>query len=176
MDMHPPSRRRPGARPLADVLGAALSPVLAAKGFANREVIGNWATIVGDRLGLRSRPLKIDWPKRHPGAAGEQTEPATLVVLVESAFAPEMQHAAPVVMARLNAHLGWSAVGRIVLKQGPVAPQSIAARHLVSEPDDAARAAVDQAVAAITGPELRDSVARLGLAISRRSRQRSQGG
>jgi hypothetical protein len=174
--MPPPSRRRQGARPLADALGVAMSPVLAAKGFANREVIGSWAAIVGDRLGLRSRPLKIDWPKRHPGAAGEQTEPATLVVLVESAFAPEMQHAAPVVLARLNAHLGWSAVGRIVLKQGPVAAQSVAACKVASEPDDAARAAIDQAVAAIAGPELRDSVARLGLAINRRSRQRGEGG
>lgn len=174
MSIPPLSRRKSGARPLAEALGAAISPVLAAKGFANREVIGNWTAIVGDRLGLRSRPLKIDWPRRHPGAAGEHAELATLVVLVESAFAPELQHAAPVVLARLNAHLGWSAIGRVVLKQGPVMLQSAAGGLEASEPDEEAKAAIGRSVAAIDGPELRDSVARLGLAISRQSRRRQQ--
>ena len=47
-------------------------------------------------------------------------EPATLVVRVESAFALEMQHLAPIVIERVNAHYGWRCVGRLVLKQGPV--------------------------------------------------------
>ena len=47
-------------------------------------------------------------------------EPATLVVRVESAFALELQHLAPLLIERINAHYGWRCVGRLVLKQGPV--------------------------------------------------------
>ena len=173
MDLQNNKRRRSVARPLADMIGAALAPALAAKGFAGREVIGNWPDIVGERLGARSRPLKIDWPKRH-AQAGEKSEPATLVVLVESAFAPELQHAAPVLMARINAHLGWPAVGKVVLKQGPVHIEGRAA----PAPDKPLSAAV---VAGVTGaaeridePALKDAVTRLGLAVSRRAAKTGQ--
>ncbi|MGL4441918.1 MAG: DUF721 domain-containing protein [Bosea sp. (in: a-proteobacteria)] len=168
MQAFTPNRRRPAARPLADMIGAAMSPALAAKGFAGRELIGNWAGIIGTRLAARSRPLKIDWPKR-PGQDGDRAEPATLVVLVESAFAPELQHAAPLLMARINAHLGWPAVGKVVLKQGPVQPEG----RLKSQPEkplaDAKVAEVRTAAGRITEPGLKDAVTRLGLAISRKA-------
>lgn len=162
------AKRRRAARPLADMIGAAMAPALAAKGFAGREVIGNWPEIVGERLAQRSRPLKIDWPRR-PAQAGERSEPATLVVLVESAFAPELQHAAPVVMARINAHLGWPAVGKVVLKQGPAHVEG----PPKARPQGPLQAAVVEQVATSAGriaePGLRDAVTRLGLAVSRRA-------
>lgn len=165
MDQNPNRKRQSQARPLADMLGAALSPALAAKGFAGREVIGNWASIVGERLGSRSRPLRIDWPRKQ-GMAGDPAEPATLVVLVESAFAPELQHATPVLMARINAHLSWPAVGKVVLKQGPVHPES----RLASVPDKPLPPhtvnTVTTAAERITEPALRQAMTRLGLAIS----------
>jgi hypothetical protein len=150
------------------MIGQAMAPALAAKGFAGREIIAGWSGIVGARLAARSRPLKIDWPRNRPGADGDRGEPATLVVVVESAFAPELQHAAPLVLARINAHLGWAAVGKLVLKQGPVA--QAASRSLVPPalaPEAVAR--VEHAAQPIAGPELRDAVTRLGLAISRRA-------
>jgi hypothetical protein len=163
---------RVNARPLAEVVAEALSPALAAQGFAGREVIARWGELVGDRLAARARPLRIDWPKRRPGAAGDATETATLVVLVESAFAPEMQHAGPLLMTRINALLGWPAVGRLALRQGPVkaadAPQA-AAPALTTEEQEA----VIAAAAPVETPGLRDAVARLGLAV--RQRQKASG-
>ncbi len=117
-------RRKPVGSPLADLVADALSPALAAQGFAGREVVARWEEMAGPRLGPRSRPLRIDWPRRRPGGEGEAHEPAVLVVQVESAFAPELQHAAPLILARVNAHLGWSAVGRVALRQGPVQPRA----------------------------------------------------
>jgi len=154
------------------MIGPAIAPALAAKGFAGREIVAGWAGIVGERLAPRSRPLKIDWPRQRPGADGERSEPATLVVLVESAFAPELQHAAPVLMARINAHLGWPAVGKVVLRQGPVAAGG--GRGAVSDAPlpEATMRAVESAAASIAGPELREAVTRLGLAVSRRSGRR----
>ncbi len=150
------------------MIGQAIEPALAAKGFAGREIIAGWSAIVGERLAARSRPLKIDWPRNRPGADGNRGEPATLLVLVESAFAPELQHAAPLVMARINAHLGWAAVGRVVLRQGPVAHRADGSPAPPAL-DPQAVARVQQAAQPIAGPELRDAVTRLGLAVSRRA-------
>jgi hypothetical protein len=170
-----PPRRKSAARPLADMVGQAIAPALAAKGFAGREVIGNWVGIVGERLAARSRPLRIDWPRR-PGQDGERSEPATLVVLVESAFAPELQHAAPLLMARINGHLGWAAVGKLVLKQGDVQSE----RHPRRERDEPLPMStvedVSNAAARIAEPALKDAVMRLGLAISLRAARRKLSG
>ncbi len=165
-----PHRRRPPAKALADVIGAAIAPALAAKGFAGREILSDWADIVGQRLSQRSRPLKIDWPKRRPGGDGDSSDPATLVVLVESAFAPELQHAAPVLIARINAHLGWPAVGKVVLKQGPVALPAREAKPAARVLSADITQRVEAAAAEISEPALRDAVTRLGLAISRRAK------
>jgi hypothetical protein len=173
--MNPPStRRRSAAKPLADMIGQAMAPALAAKGFAGREIIAGWAGIVGERLAARSRPLKIDWPRIRPGADGDRGEPATLVVLVESAFAPELQHAAPLLMARINAHLGWPALGKVALRQGPVA-QGASRRPAPPALEPEAVARVEHAAQPIAGPELRDAVTRLGLAISRRAAAATRG-
>lgn len=168
--MHPlaPKRRRSYAMPLADMIGAAISPALAAKGFAGRELIANWPGIIGERLASRSRPLRIDWPKR-PGQDGDRAEPATLVVLVESAFAPELQHAAPLLMARINAHLGWPAVGKVVLKQGPVLHTGRAETRSDKPLPEVKVSAVTSAAGRITEPALKDAMTRLGLAISRKA-------
>lgn len=165
MNQHPNKRSRSHARPLADMVGAAISPALAAKGFAGRELIGNWAGIIGERLAARSRPLKIDWPKK-PGQDGDRAEPATLVVLVESAFAPELQHAAPLLMARINAHLGWPAVGKLVLKQGPVQHEARGKPKPDRPLPETTVSNVTAAAARIAEPALKDAMTRLGLAVS----------
>ena len=51
---------------------------------------------------------------------GDDPAPATLIVRVETGFAPELQHFSPVVIERVNAHFGWRCVSRLLFKQGPV--------------------------------------------------------
>ena len=58
------------AKPLADLIDDLLAPALAAQGFAGRAIVSLWPEIVGERLAARTRPLKIDWPRRRP-APGE---------------------------------------------------------------------------------------------------------
>ncbi len=153
-------------KPLADLIDACIAPVLAAQGFAGRAIMSFWPEIVGERLAARSRPLRIDWPRRRP-APGEASEPATLVVRIEGAFALEMQQLAPLVLERVNTHLGWRAAGRLVLKQGPVplaAPEKPAPRPL----DAATLGRVAQQVTAIADPELRAALERLGRAVAQK--------
>src|SRR5918997_4171912 len=107
-------------KPLADLMDACLGPALAAQGFAASDVIAAWADIVGARLAGFTQPIRIDWPRGAARDRDTRPEPATLVVRVEGAFALEMQHLAPVIIERVNAHYGWRCIGRLVLKQGPV--------------------------------------------------------
>ncbi len=151
------------AKPLADLIDDCLAPALAAQGFAGRAIVSFWPEIVGERLAARSRPLKIDWPRRRP-APGEVAEPAVMVVRVEGAFALELQQLSPLVLERVNTHLGWRAIGKLVLKQGPVELRQPAPAP--APPDPAALQRVARQVAHVEDPDLRAALARLGEAIA----------
>jgi hypothetical protein len=163
----PSNKRHSGPKSLAELAEVTLGPALAAQGFASREIIAHWVGIAGDRLASHCRPQKITWPRRRPGP-DEEAEAAALVLRVESAFALEAQQLAPLIIARVNTHLGWKAVDRVVLKQGTVGqdrPSSgsggITANQPVSE-------AVRQAVDGIADTGLKDALSRLGSAITSR--------
>ncbi len=158
-------------RPLADLLDACLAPALAAQGFADRSIVALWPEIVGERLATRSRPLKIDWPRRR-GAPGEPSEPATLVVRIESAFALDLQQLAPLVTERVNTHLGWRAIGRIVLKQGPVEAELPRKRPPL---DPARQAEIEASLTGISDPDLRAALARLGAGLATRANNPGSG-
>jgi hypothetical protein len=155
------------AKPLADLIDDCLAPALAAQGFAGRAIVALWPEIVGERLASRSRPLKIDWPRRRP-APGEASEPATLVVRVEGAFALDMQQLSAVVLQRVNGHLGWRAVGKLVLKQGPV--ELALPQRTVATADPATVARVADQVAGVVDEGLREALQRLGCAIATQRR------
>lgn len=154
-------------KPLADLIEACLGPALAAQGFAASDVIVGWPEIVGERLATFTQPLRIEWPR---GSAARdrdaRPEPAALVIRVESAFALEMQHLAPVVIERVNAHYGWRCIGRIVLKQGPVrrALPLATPPPALSEDD---RRRVTEATADVGEDALRGALERLGQAVVR---------
>jgi hypothetical protein len=156
------------ARPktLADLVDSCLGPTLAAQGFAASDVIVAWPDIVGARLAAFTRPIRIEWPRRRADADPDaRPEPATLLVRVESAFAIEMQHLAPVVIERVNAYFGWRCIGRLVLKQGPVPKPAPAARAAPRALDDEERRRIAEAVAPIGENDLRGALDRLGQAV-----------
>jgi hypothetical protein len=156
---------RPRPRPLADLLDACLAPALRAQGFASADILAAWPEIVGERLSGFTQPVKIEWKRKPAGAdPAARPEPSTLVVRVEGAFALEVQHLAPVIVERVNAHYGWRCVGKLVLKQGPVRraqPKEHQARRL----DPAERARVEKALEPIAEAELRTALDRLGEAV-----------
>jgi hypothetical protein len=156
---------RPRLRPLADLLETTLGPVLAAQGFTEHDIVAAWPDLVGERLGTASLPLKVEWPRRRPGETG-RSEPATLVVRVEGAFAIELQHMAPLVVERINAIYGWRCIGRIVLKQGPVGRAARKPKPIPPLPsaDDCRRVAV--ATSGVAAEPLREALTRLGHAVA----------
>src|SRR6202522_2931290 len=118
------AKRRPmnkpgpiSAKPLSVLLSDVFSDAYAKQGFAARELVTRWAEIAGPEIARHSEPMKIQWPRP---VAGQPQEPATLVLRVEGPMALEIQHASDALLQRVNRFFGWSAVGRLALRQGPL--------------------------------------------------------
>lgn len=147
--------------PLADLVGGALDPLLARQGFGQSSLILNWDAIVGERVAAACEPIKLQWPprpaKKPPDAP---LEPATLVLRVDGGMAIEIQHMAPQLIERVNAHLGWRAVGRLALRQGPLERRLKPAR--MAPPDAEALALAHDATQGVEDGALRDALTLLG--------------
>lgn len=161
------SQGHPWSRPLADLVGKAIDPVLARQGFSQSDILLFWDEIVGERLASMSEPICLRWPQRASGSRDRRFEPATLVVRVESGFALELQHLAPLVIERINAHLGFACVARLSLKQGPLTRQR-AARMPAPPPSAAALAAATDCVGGVSDDTLRQALIRLGARVFQR--------
>jgi hypothetical protein len=162
-------KRRPGkmpwSRPLADLVQTAIDPVLRRQGFGQSDLVLFWDDIVGERLAAMSQPVKVQWPVRQHGRAAENgPAPATLIVRVETGFALELQHLAPIVIERVNAHFGWRCVSRLLLKQGPVAAPPLA-RHGPRPSDKVAETAAETIVGSGMDEPLRLALTRLGARV-----------
>ena len=158
-------RKIPWSRPLADVVLVAIDPVLRRQGFGQSGLVLFWDEIVGERLAAMSQPVKVQWPTRQSDRAAENgAAPATLIVRVETGFALELQHLAPIVIERVNAHFGWRCVSRLLLKQGPVAaPPRV--RHGSRPLDKAAEATAETIVGGVVDGPLRLALTRLGARV-----------
>src|SRR6202042_802197 len=105
------------AKPLSVLLSDVFSDAYARQGFAARELVTRWAEIAGAEVAAHSEPLKLQWPRP---VEGQPQEPATLILRVEGPMALEIQHKSAVILERVNRFLGWSAVGRLALRQAPL--------------------------------------------------------
>ena len=153
---------RISAKPLSVLLSDVFSDAYAKQGFAARELVTRWAEIAGPEIALRSEPLKIQWPRP---VEGQPQEPATLVLRVEGPAALEIQHASDALLQRVNRFFGWSAVGKLALRQAPLTRRE--RRRAPRPPDPKEVAQVAETLTAIEDEELRAALARLGASIKR---------
>ena len=167
--MKKPSRPRAWSRPLADLVGAAIHPVLARQGFGQSDVILNWDDIVGERLAAHSQPIKMQWPPRPQGARGDVApQPATLLIRVEGGFALELQHRSGALIDRINAHLGWRCSGRLAFRPGRI-DRLPRAREPRRTPTAETLAAASPFAAGVADDRLRDALTRLGAHVLQRA-------
>ena len=150
------------AKPLSVLLSDVFSEAYAKQGFAARELVTRWAEIAGPEISAYSEPLKIQWPRP---VEGQPQEPATLVLRVEGPMALEIQHSSDVILQRVNRFFGWSAVGRLALRQAPLVRRD---RQVTSgAPDPKSVAEVAETLSSVEDEELRAALARLGASIKR---------
>ena len=150
------------AKQLSVLLGDVFSDAYARQGFAARELVTRWAEIAGPEIAAHCQPLKIQWPRP---VEGQPQEPATLVLRVEGPMALEIQHASDVLLQRVNRFFGWSAVGRLALRQGPLSRRL---RPTASPKPDAGKVAeIEETLSSVEDEGLRAALARLGASIKR---------
>ncbi len=157
--MNKPSRSF--AKPLRDIVSKTIGETFRKQGFASAELVTRWTENVGADIAARSEPIKIQWQRP---TDGEEREPGTLVLRVEGPAAIEIQHSTNVICERVNQFLGWRAIARIALRQAPLRR---ATRKPARTPDPAAVARLAESLPGIADDELRQALARLGVAVKR---------
>lgn len=103
---------RPAAKPVAELIGKTLDPLVRKRGLARAEMISWWPEIVGAAYAGRTAPERIRWPR--DGKA------ATLVVRCDPSVALQFAHETARVRERLNSFFGYPAVGAVKIVQQPV--------------------------------------------------------
>jgi hypothetical protein len=154
-------QRKSGPVALAEIVGKALDPVTARRGFATADLMAGWADIVGARYAEYSLPEKIVWPRGAAADAGS----GVLIVRVDGPRALYLQHEAGQIVERVNAFVGHGAIGRIKIVQG-----SVNLRPRASEPTRGPLGPQEETdlastLAAVDSGDLRAALDRLGRAV-----------
>jgi hypothetical protein len=80
-------------------------------------------------------------------------------------MALEIQHASDVILQRVNRFFGWSAVGKLALRQAPLSRRD--KPKMPRAPDAADVAELENTLWSVEDAELRGALARLGASIKR---------
>ena len=153
------NKPRPVGRPLADLANPLLAGSFARQGFASAELVTRWPDIVGGEIAQHCEPIKMQWP-RVP--EGEAPEPGTLMLRVEGPAAIEIQHLAPQILERVNRFFGFAAVGRLTIRQAPIARRKA---RKIATPDPEAVKRMAESLPPIEDENLKDALARLGASL-----------
>ncbi|MBV8837816.1 MAG: DUF721 domain-containing protein [Alphaproteobacteria bacterium] len=153
---------RPRLKALHELTGKTIADLFARQGFASTGIVTHWAEIVGPDIADHAEPIRMVWPRR---VHEDDPEPASLVLRVEGPVALEIQHLSAVIIEKVNRFFGWRAVGRIQIRQAPLARRNRKPRP--AGPDPAAVARLAGEMADIKDESLRGALARLGASVKR---------
>lgn len=131
-------------------------------GFAQGDLLSNWAAIAGEQAAENCRPEKLKWQRGSEGSArGATLLGATLVVRAAPGRALDVQYQAPKIIERVNQFFGYAAVGAIKVMHGTDALYEPRRERKAVQPDDQTLARV----ANVEDPQLQDALAMLGANI-----------
>jgi hypothetical protein len=145
---NPPSSGKPdqrhvfGPRTLGAILPPLVKPAFKKRSPATAQLLADWELIVGPAIGQVTTPRKLFQ--------------ATLAIACSGPIAMELQHLAPTLIARINAHMGQTVVTRLRFVQDHVAKPAPPSPRLPAT--EAAR----NAVADLPAGPLRDALESLG--------------
>ncbi|MER8508798.1 DUF721 domain-containing protein [Mesorhizobium sp. M0092] len=149
--------------PVSDLATEILDPVLRKRAGMSIGLVQSWEEIAGPRLAGRSRPEKIQWPRRMH--EDDPFEPAVLVIACEGVAALHLQHETGEIINRVNAFLGFNAIGRIRIVQKPVMSGKEKPKPILRPLTVAEKAKLSGTVGLIEDDGLRASLERLGATI-----------
>jgi hypothetical protein len=138
-------------------------------GFAQLDILGHWAEIVGPALAGTCRPERIRWPRGE--GEDRQKRGGTLIVEAAPGRALDIQHETPHMRDRINGFFGYGAIAEIKIKQGRWGETASAPSPAALPADDAAT--LESRLTGIPDDALRDAVKRLGRAALAQQRTSS---
>ncbi len=156
-------RRDRNPVPVSDLVTEILDPMLRKRAGISIGLIQSWEEIAGPRLAEHSRPEKIQWPRRMH--EDDPFEPAVLVVACEGASAIYLQHETGEIIGRINAFLGFAAIGRIKIVQKPLTSTVAKPRPRPRPLTSGETTRLSETVGKIEDDDLRASLERLGATI-----------
>jgi hypothetical protein len=158
-------RRYGRMRALAGEVAKIAAPVLGKRGLAPAQLVASWSSIVGADWAEKASPERLTFPQ------GDRVD-GTLRLRVAPGCATDLQHAAPLLLERINGFFGYRAVARLTLVQGPPLNRG---RRPPPKPAPLApeeQAALDRRLLTVEDPDLRDALRRLGQAVIGSERRR----
>jgi hypothetical protein len=148
---------------VSDLASQILDPVLRKRTGISVGLVQSWEEIAGQRLATRTRPEKIIWPRRvHED---DPFQPATLVIACDGLAALHVQHETGEIIGRVNAFLGFAAIGRIKIVQKPVTAAETRRKPQLRPLSEPEKSRLAGTVGLIEDDELRASLERLGATI-----------
>jgi hypothetical protein len=155
--------------PVSDLATDILDPVLKKRAGMTIGLVQSWDEIVGERLAAVTRPEKIAWPRRRH--EDDPFEPATLIVACSGAAALRLQHETTEIIGRVNAFLGYGAIGRIKIVQKPIeTARKEKPRPRPLTQDEAGKIA--RVTGAVEDAGLRAALERLGASVLQSNKKR----
>ena len=149
--------------PVSDLVSNILDPILRKRAGMSIGLVQSWDEIAGPRLAAHSRPEKIQWPRRlHED---DPFQPAVLVIACEGMAALHLQHETSEIIGRVNAFLGFAAIGRIRIVQKPLTSTATVPKPRPRPLSEAQKAKLAETVGQIDDDGLRASLERLGTTI-----------
>lgn len=116
-DPQPEPARQNRARQVAELLPAVGGAAFRKFGFIQSSVVTRWPEIVGEKLARASAPESIRFPQ------GKKQD-GVLTLTVRGAHAAMMSHITPEIIERVNRFFGYTAIARVAIRQGDVAPRA----------------------------------------------------
>src|SRR6476619_4512587 len=111
------SERSCRARAAGELVGDVGGQSFRRFGFVQHSIVSRWADIVGERYARVSCPESIKFPTGKKAGG-------VLTLMVDGAHAPLIQHLTPMIVDRVNRFFGYSAINRIVFRQGKLPAQA----------------------------------------------------
>lgn len=149
--VHPDdSRRVYGARGVGALIPAIARPAFRRRSPAAAQILADWASIVGPALAATTVPRRL--------SAGR------LAIACSGPVAMELQHLAPQLIARINAHVGQALVTELRFTQD-LMPAAVTAVPPPRQASAQAVAAVAKKVSTLPDGPLRDALEALGRTV-----------
>ncbi len=154
-----PRRRMRGFERAVTLVGSELRSPAEKRGFAETKLLTHWAEIVGPDIANVAVPVKIKFGRGFGG---------TLQVLTTGAQAPMLAMQKQIIITRVNACYGYSAIKDVQITQ--TAPTGFADGKVAFEqqkpkarpaPDPARLSKATESLDTITDPGLRDALRKL---------------